>query len=102
MKRRRRRVKPVASDRTKASPCVGGTGTPVQSVPVPDTTVAGKSETRVSVVHTPVLQGTSLIRPGETPLQAMHRRLAALGAEKAAAKAAGLEQPGSGLARENN
>jgi hypothetical protein len=32
----------------------------------------------------------------------MQRRLAALGAEKAAAKAAGLEQPGSGLARENN
>jgi hypothetical protein len=101
MKRRVRRVKPVASDPTKASPGGGGTGTPGQSVPISDTAVAGASETRLSVADTPVPQGTSLIRPGETPLQAMHRRLAALDAEMAAAKAAGLEQPGSRSVRDN-
>ena len=102
MKRRKRRVKPAAADRTKASPGVGGTGTPVPSVAIPATAVAGESPTRVSEAHTPVLQGTSLIRPGETPWQAMQRRLATLRAEEATAKAVGAEQPCSGLAREHS
>ena len=101
MKRRKRRVKPVASDRTMESPGVGGIETPGQSVPVPDAGAAGVSETRLSAAHTPVPQGTSLIRPGETPWAAMQRRLAALGAEQAAAKPAVREQAGSHLERKD-
>jgi hypothetical protein len=101
VRRRRPRATPVASDRNGELPLVGGTGTPIQSVPIADVAVTAESETRLSVAHTPVPQGTSLIRPGETPWAAMQRRLAALGAEQAAAKAAGLEQPGSHIARKD-
>ncbi len=101
VKRRKRRVKPVGADRTMASPDVGGMETRGRSVPISETTVAGVSESRLSVADTPVSLGTSLIRPGETPLQALHRRLAALDPGKAAAIAAGLEQPGSHIERKD-
>jgi len=50
--------------------------------------------------NNPPVRQSSLILPGETPLQALRRRLAALDVEKAA-KAAGAEQPGPRIARDD-
>ena len=94
---RRSIVAPVATAPAVATP-------PVQA-PTPAALEANAPAAvfpkELSPAHVPLEKGTSFIRPGETPYQALQRRLAVLNAEKTAAKAAGVEKPRGRIARDD-
>lgn len=69
----------------------------IAAAPAPTTVRKG----RILGAHVPVMEGTSLILPGETPWEAYLRRTAPLRAADAAANAAKNEAAGQQVVRDN-
>jgi hypothetical protein len=98
---RRNKPRVVTASPAHVAEALSGEHTDKPSVNPPTVTVAPDVAPPIEPgkASQPVRQ-SSLIRPGETPLQALRRRLAALDAEKAAAKVAVSEQLGPRIARD--